>query len=72
MLLATHAPDVAAAAHRIVHMRDGRIESAGAGRPTCGCLAGSSCGALVHEPLRSVLTALGIALGVAVVVWRSS
>jgi putative ABC transport system ATP-binding protein len=28
MLLATHAPDVAAAAHRIVRMRDGRIESA--------------------------------------------
>jgi ABC-type lipoprotein export system ATPase subunit len=27
MLLATHAPDVAAAAHRIVRMRDGRIES---------------------------------------------
>jgi putative ABC transport system ATP-binding protein len=27
MLLATHAPDLAAAAHRIVRMRDGRIES---------------------------------------------
>ena len=27
MLLATHAPDIAAAAHRIVRMRDGRIES---------------------------------------------
>ena len=29
MLLATHAPDVAAAAHRIIRMRDGRIESDG-------------------------------------------
>jgi putative ABC transport system ATP-binding protein len=27
MLLATHAPEIAAAAHRIVRMRDGRIES---------------------------------------------
>ena len=27
MLLATHAPEVAAAAHRVVRMRDGRIES---------------------------------------------
>jgi ABC-type lipoprotein export system ATPase subunit len=27
MLLATHAPDVAAAAHRVVSMRDGRIVS---------------------------------------------
>ena len=27
MLLATHAPDVAAAAHRTVRMRDGQIES---------------------------------------------
>jgi putative ABC transport system ATP-binding protein len=26
LLLATHAPEVAAAAHRVVHMRDGRIE----------------------------------------------
>jgi putative ABC transport system ATP-binding protein len=29
MLLATHAPDIAAAADRVVHMRDGRIESEG-------------------------------------------
>jgi putative ABC transport system ATP-binding protein len=29
MVLATHAPDIAAAAHRIVRMRDGRIESDG-------------------------------------------
>ncbi len=29
MLLATHAPDVAAAAHRIVRMRDGKIETEG-------------------------------------------
>ena len=29
ILLATHAPDVAAAAHRVVHMRDGRSS----GRP---------------------------------------
>ncbi|MDQ3349112.1 MAG: ABC transporter ATP-binding protein [Acidobacteriota bacterium] len=29
MLLATHAPEVAAAAHRVVRMRDGRIESEG-------------------------------------------
>ena len=29
MLLATHAAEIAAAAHRIVRMRDGRIESAG-------------------------------------------
>jgi putative ABC transport system ATP-binding protein len=29
MLLATHAPDIAAAAHRIVRMRDGRVESDG-------------------------------------------
>jgi putative ABC transport system ATP-binding protein len=27
MLLATHAPEIAAAAHRVIHMRDGRIES---------------------------------------------
>ncbi|MEP6593279.1 MAG: ABC transporter, partial [Acidobacteriota bacterium] len=27
MLLATHAPEIAAAAHRVVRMRDGRIES---------------------------------------------
>ena len=27
MLLATHAPEIAAAAHRVVQMRDGRIES---------------------------------------------
>ena len=27
MLLATHAPEIAAAAHRIIRMRDGRIES---------------------------------------------
>lgn len=32
MLLATHAPDVAAAAHRVVRMRDGRIESESAAR----------------------------------------
>ncbi len=31
MLLATHAPEIAAAAHRVVRMRDGRIESGGAG-----------------------------------------
>jgi putative ABC transport system ATP-binding protein len=29
MLLATHAPDIAAAAHRIIRMRDGRIASDG-------------------------------------------
>jgi putative ABC transport system ATP-binding protein len=29
MLLATHAPEIAAAAHRIIRMRDGRIESDG-------------------------------------------
>jgi putative ABC transport system ATP-binding protein len=29
MLLATHAPDIAAASHRIIRMRDGRIESDG-------------------------------------------
>ena len=27
MLLATHAPEIAAAAHRVIRMRDGRIES---------------------------------------------
>jgi putative ABC transport system ATP-binding protein len=26
MLLATHAPEVAASAHRVIHMRDGRVE----------------------------------------------
>ena len=26
MLLATHAPEIAAAAHRVIRMRDGRIE----------------------------------------------
>jgi putative ABC transport system ATP-binding protein len=34
MLLATHAEEIAAAAHRIVRMRDGRIES-DAERPAC-------------------------------------
>ena len=33
MLLATHAEEIASAAHRIVRMRDGRIES-DAERPT--------------------------------------
>jgi putative ABC transport system ATP-binding protein len=28
VLLATHAPEVAAAAHRVVRMRDGRVEAA--------------------------------------------
>ncbi len=31
MLLATHAPEIAAAAHRVVRMRDGRIEAGGSG-----------------------------------------
>ena len=31
ILLATHAPEVAAAAHRTLHMRDGRLEPAGPG-----------------------------------------
>ncbi len=31
LLLATHAPEIAAAAHRVVRMRDGRVESDGPG-----------------------------------------
>jgi putative ABC transport system ATP-binding protein len=33
ILLATHAPDIAAAASRVVHMRDGRIEPAASAEP---------------------------------------
>ena len=39
ILLATHAPDIAAAAHRTLHMRDGRFEDgvpAPVGRPALG------------------------------------
>jgi len=33
MLLATHAPDVAGAAHRVIRMRDGRLEGSHALAP---------------------------------------
>ena len=36
ILLATHAPDLAAAAGRIVHLRDGRVQRIDAGAQTAG------------------------------------
>ena len=72
LLLATHAPDVAAVAHRTVHMRDGRIvridRGEGMGAPRCGCLGPSSCASCGASPSAAAATLAGIALGVAVVV----
>ena len=72
ILLATHSPELAAAAHRIVHLRDGRIQRIEAnpgGRPGAVPLFRSFIlRRLPQERLRSALTVAGVALGIAVVV----
>ena len=68
MLLATHAEEIAVgrAPDRADARRPHRVGRGKAG--ACACLAGSSCDGSFHEPLRSITTALGIALGVGVIV----
>ena len=72
MLLATHAAEVAAAADRIVHMRDGRVDRVDVRRrqreaAECRSLGGSSSVACARSASASALTVAGIALGIAVV-----
>ena len=72
LLLATHAAEVAAAADRVVHMRDGRIDRIDVRRRQGGIALVALfrwfiLRRVAQERLRTGLTVAGIALGVAVV-----
>jgi macrolide transport system ATP-binding/permease protein len=89
IILVTHDSDIAAYAHRVIHLADGRITSdepqqhgeadieAKAGNPEMDAKAGPAVlgeslkmafRSLVHNRLRTLLTMLGIIIGVASVV----